>query len=104
LRKIAKEPDIAIYIDTMYWFAAGNSWEELYETTKDNKVQLFYLNDIPDTVILGSGIDRYEQIEHGQLPVSVIEHVITQGKDIIIETPNPRQWKKEILNLRKRFK
>ncbi|CAG8589767.1 9342_t:CDS:1 [Ambispora gerdemannii] len=101
LRKIAKEPNVAICIDTMHWFATGNSWEELYEATKDNKVQLFYLNDIPHAVTLGSGIDRYEQIGKGQLPVSVIEHVITQGKDIIIETPNPWQWGREILNLRK---
>ncbi|CAG8654512.1 11044_t:CDS:2, partial [Ambispora gerdemannii] len=57
---------------TMHWFAVGNSWEELYEATKDNKVQLFHLNDIPHTVTLESRIDRHEQIGKGQLPVSVI--------------------------------
>ncbi|CAG8697871.1 13275_t:CDS:1, partial [Ambispora gerdemannii] len=68
----------------------GNSWKEFYEVTKDNKVQLYHLNDIPHTMTLGSGINQHEQIGQGQLPISIIKHVITQGKDIIIKTPNPR--------------
>ncbi len=102
---------IGVCIDTCHLFAAGYniSTEDAYESTFDAFERIVgfewlkgvHLNDARSA--LGSRVDRHESIGSGNIGVDAFRMMMEDsrfdGIPMILETPRPELWKREIAML-----
>lgn len=99
---------IGVCVDTCHTHSAGYdlaspdgydaTWREFDEVIGADYLRALHLNDNKRT--LGSHIDRHEQIGKGSLGEDFFIRLVNDSRfdnmPLILETPNPENWKNEI--------
>ena len=107
---------VGVCIDTCHTFAAGydlSNFDSARKTFKefDDVVGFSYLKGmhINDSKKgLGSKVDRHESLGQGEIGWSCFEYIMSDSNfnniPLILETPNPDIWSREILQLKSMIK
>ena len=112
IRRVEDKSRVGVCLDTCHAYAAGydlksekgyiETWKQFNDVIDMKYLKGIHLNDSKRTV--ASRVDRHESLGDGTLGTEVFQRIMTSpwldGIPLILETPDPERWPREIALLK----